>query len=84
MKLLCLKSEVSKLIEHLESSGHHVHIPRSDLDYAMGTGLRMLVMRHMVLQDEDGLLKANRNESILLNYYANSIAHLLNDRGVGE
>ena len=79
-----LKSEVSLLVEYLERSGHHVHIPRSDLDYAMGTGLRMLVMRHMVLESKDGMLIANKDEKVLLNYYANSISHLLDNRGVSK
>ncbi|MDJ0614747.1 MAG: 1-acyl-sn-glycerol-3-phosphate acyltransferase, partial [Rhizobiaceae bacterium] len=74
-----LKSEISDLVEQLEKSGHHVHIPRADLDYAISTGLRMLVMRHMVLEDENGTLTANKDERVLLEYYANSIAHLLDN-----
>jgi len=77
-----LKSEVSALVDHLEQSGHHVHIPRADLDYAVGTGLRMLVMRHMVIQNDDGILVANQDENVLLSYYANSIAHLLDNRRI--
>jgi len=77
-----LKSEVSALVDHLEQSGHHVHIPRADLDYAVGTGLRMLIMRHMVIQNDDGILVANQDENVLLSYYANSIAHLLDNRRI--
>ncbi len=79
-----LKSEVSSLVDTLEKSGHHVHVPRADLDYAVSTGLRMLVMRHMVLQSDDGVLRANEKENILLRYYANSIAHLLDNCRIGK
>jgi len=54
-----------------------VHIPRTDRDYAVSTGLRMLTLRHLVNVDEDGLYSANPKEMVLLNYYTNSIAHLL-------
>jgi len=71
-----LKASVSKLIADLEANGHHVHIPREDLDYAIGAGMRMLVMRHAITSDDDGLYRINSKEKILLEYYANSIAHL--------
>lgn len=71
-----LKSEVFKLISKYEKQNYHVHIPREDHDYAMSTGLRMLTLRHIILEDENGFFKANPDESIILNYYANSIAHL--------
>ena len=71
-----LKSEIFALIERLEAKGAHVHIPRADRDYAVGAGLRMLTLRHMVEVNEDGLYRANRGEKLLLGYYANSIAHL--------
>ncbi|MEZ5870413.1 MAG: 1-acyl-sn-glycerol-3-phosphate acyltransferase [Nitratireductor sp.] len=71
-----LKSRVFDLVSRLEAKGAHVHIPRSDRDYAVGTGLRMLTLRHLVETREDGLYRANPGERILLGYYANSIAHL--------
>lgn len=72
-----LKSAVFSLISRLEAGGAHVHIPRADRDYAVSAGLRMLVLRHMVEESELGLYRANAGESLLLRYYANSIAHLL-------
>ena len=72
-----LKSRVFDLISSLEAKGAHVHIPRSDRDYAVGTGLRMLTLRHMAEENDRGLFRANPKEQILLQYYANSIAHLL-------
>jgi glycerol-3-phosphate O-acyltransferase len=54
----------------------HVHIPRGDQDYAIEVGLRMLRLRHLVAE-VDGLYRINADETELLRYYANSIAHLL-------
>lgn len=72
-----LKSAVFGLIERLEGEGAHVHIPRADRDYAVGAGLRMLTLRHMVVMNDEWLYRANSDERLLLTYYANSIAHLL-------
>jgi glycerol-3-phosphate O-acyltransferase len=72
-----LKSKVFELISYLESKGHYTHIPRENRDYALTTGLRMLTLRHIVEATEDGLYRANPKEEILLEYYANSIRHLL-------
>ena len=36
----------------------------------------MLLLRHFVLE-ENGLYRANPREEMLLRYYANSIAHLV-------
>ena len=72
-----LKSRVFDLVSRLEKRGAHVHVPRSDRDYAVGTGLRMLTLRHLVHENDSGLYRANAGERILLEYYANSIAHLM-------
>lgn len=71
-----LKARVHALIETLQQSGAHVYVPRRDLDYAIVVGLRMLTMRHLV-RDDDGLFSAVPSQSIVLRYYANSIAHLM-------
>jgi glycerol-3-phosphate O-acyltransferase len=75
-----LKGEVEILIRQLIANGAHIHIPRADQDYAIEVGLRMLLLRHFVLE-ESGLYRANPAEEIMLRYYANAIAHLLCDRG---
>jgi glycerol-3-phosphate O-acyltransferase len=76
MSELELKSAVELLIEKLERAGAHVYIPRKDLDYAVGVGLRMLTLRRLV-EEKDGLYAVCPPELPLLRYYANSIAHLL-------
>jgi glycerol-3-phosphate O-acyltransferase len=53
-----------------------VHIPRADRDYAIEVGLRMLKLRHLVIEDENGY-RPEPGETMLLQYYANAIAHLL-------
>jgi len=71
-----LKAEVQALLRRLEAAGAHVYVPRSDLDYALTVGLRMLRLRHLV-DESEGLFSARPGELPLLGYYANSIAHLL-------
>ncbi|MFQ5433065.1 MAG: 1-acyl-sn-glycerol-3-phosphate acyltransferase, partial [Nitrospinota bacterium] len=75
-----LKAEVLKLIHDLESAGAHVYIPRSDQGYSVSVGLRMLTLRHIVVE-KDGLYSAKPEELALLRYYANAIAHLLTPSG---
>jgi glycerol-3-phosphate O-acyltransferase len=71
---LDLKAETRRLLQRLE--GAHVYIPRRDLDYALTVGLRMLRLRHLVVE-RDGVLSVREEELPLLRYYANSIAHFL-------
>jgi len=71
-----LKAEVERLLERLQAAGARVYVPRGDLDYALTVGLRMLRLRHLI-EEKDGLFTAVASERTLLDYYANSIAHLL-------
>jgi len=73
---LDIKVAVSELIEELEASGAHVYIPRGNLDYAVTVGLRMLTLRHMLLENE-GIYLVNPEETELLDFYAASIEHLV-------
>jgi glycerol-3-phosphate O-acyltransferase len=75
LSLLDIKQRVSGLIGELEGRGSYVHIPRADRDYAISVGLRMLTLRHLVLET-DGSYRANPKELVLLKYYANAIVHL--------
>lgn len=70
-----IKSHVGAQVEQLRARGAHVYVPRSDWDYAVGAGLRMLTLRHLVTESA-GLYSANARETALLMYYANSIEHL--------
>ena len=74
-----LKAAAHEYMRELEALGAHLYIPRHDHDYAFGVGLRMLTLRHIVL-DVDGLFRPAPGQLDALNYYANAIAHL---RGAG-
>ncbi len=76
LSLFEVKQKTFNLITKLEESGAHIHVPRNDHDYLIDVGLRMLTLRHIVKQ-EDGKYRANWQEKLLLEYYANSIVHLL-------
>ena len=71
-----LKSKIFNLINQLEKQGTHIHVPRNDHDYLVEVGLRMLTLRHIV-REEDDKYRTNWQEKLLLEYYANSITHLL-------
>jgi len=75
MDRLELLAGTRKMIEELEQAGVGVFIPRGDREYAVTVGLRALILRRLVLED-NGLMRANQEETALLKYYSNSIAHL--------
>jgi glycerol-3-phosphate O-acyltransferase len=71
-----LKSRAYDLILRLERAGAHIYVPRGDLDYAIGVGLRMLLLRRIV-SEQDGLYRASPGETELLAYYAHAIEPLI-------
>lgn len=71
-----LMARVADLQAELTARGALVYLPRRDQEYAVHVGLRMLTLRRLVEQ-RDGLYAARPEELPLLTYYANSIAHLL-------
>ena len=75
-----IKAKIFEIINILDAKGAHIHIPRGDRDYSVETGLRMLVLRNIIMEQENGLLRPNPDETVLLSYYANSIGHLLDDQ----
>jgi glycerol-3-phosphate O-acyltransferase len=76
MEALRVKAEAFALAERLALRRAVVYLPRGDQDYAIEVGLRMLVLRRIVLE-ERGLFSANPAEQHILDYYANSISHFL-------
>jgi glycerol-3-phosphate O-acyltransferase len=70
-----LKAEAARLIAALEAKGAHLYVPRGDHDYALAVGLRMLRLRNLV-DEREGLYQIRAGEKALVDYYANSIAHL--------
>jgi glycerol-3-phosphate O-acyltransferase len=78
LTLFEIKGRVATLIDELERLGSYVHIPRADRDYAIAVGLRMLTLRHLVIETDE-TYRANPEEMLLLRYYANAIVHLFGD-----
>jgi glycerol-3-phosphate O-acyltransferase len=68
-----LKGRVHELTQRLERQGAYIHIPRNDREYAVEVGLRMLLLRGLIVC-EGGRYRANPEETRLLAYYANAIA----------
>ncbi len=64
------------LLERLHAAGAHAHIPRASFDYAVEVGMRMLTLRGIVTET-GAVYAAAPEETGLLRYYANTIAHLL-------
>lgn len=73
-----LKAEILSMLQQLESKGHRAYIPRGDYNYAVDVGVRMLTLRKILLE-KDGLLRVGDGEHAIVQYYANSIAHLFNN-----
>jgi glycerol-3-phosphate O-acyltransferase len=71
-----LKAAALSRMAALEAEGAHLYIPRQDQDYAFGVGLRMLTLRHLVI-DDDGFFRPATDELDALSYYANAIDHLV-------
>ena len=71
-----LKVAAQQILQELETRGAPIYIPRQDREYTILVGLRMLTLRHVVIENE-GLFSTAPEEKALLEYYANSIAHYL-------
>jgi glycerol-3-phosphate O-acyltransferase len=52
-----------------------MHIPHKNFEYAVEVGLRMFVLRHALIQEDDKY-RLEPTEIQLMTYYANAIAHL--------
>jgi len=72
-----LKAAVQALMDVVEAHGGRVYVPRADRDYAIEVGLRMLTLRRLLVEGEDGLFRAEATDLPVLRYYANSIAHVV-------
>ncbi len=77
---LDLKVAVHTLKNKLENQGAQVYVPHADADYALSVGLRMLTLRRFV-EEKDGLYSVKLSELVMLQYYANSIAHCFENEG---
>jgi glycerol-3-phosphate O-acyltransferase len=78
LSMIDVKVAATELLDRLHAVGAHSHVPRASLDYAVEVGMRMLTMRGIVTETE-GMYAAAPDETGLLHYYANAIAHLQPD-----
>ena len=72
-----VETGLSNLIRLLPTA--HVHLPRHNRDYAAEVGLRQLVERR-VLTESNGHYSPVTQEGALLEFYANSIRHLIPEK----
>ncbi len=70
-----VKGAAHTRLQDYAARGVYSHIPREDEDYAVDVGIRMLEMRH-ILTEKDGVYGVSEENREVLEYYANSIAHL--------
>lgn len=63
------------VLQRLLANGAYMHIPHKNFEYAVEVGLRMLLLRKIILLN-DGKYSVQPDEAELLSYYSNAIAHL--------
>jgi glycerol-3-phosphate O-acyltransferase len=73
-----VQARARALMDRLDGHGALTYIPRDDRDYAVSVGIRILRLRHFV-EPRDGALAPVAANKPLLDYYANSIAHLVRE-----
>ncbi len=67
-----IKARALHLLKDLEGKGALVHLPRHNADYTLEVGLRMLVLRHLV-REEDGLYHPVESQMSVVAYYSNTL-----------
>jgi glycerol-3-phosphate O-acyltransferase len=70
-----VQDRAQALQRRCEALGAHVYVPRGDPQYSVLVGLRILALRRAVVL-RDGAWHVVPKERVLLQYYANAIAHL--------
>ena len=78
-----LRAFVGAAVETAQTTGTTIHIPRDDLDYTVEAGLRALIERR-ALTEENGALTLSEKGKRLVGFYAASVAHLLSKRGQSQ
>jgi glycerol-3-phosphate O-acyltransferase len=69
-----IEARIDALVERMPHA--HIHMPRHDRSYAVEVGLRQLVERG-VITNSNGAYSVNTDQHQLLEFYANSIRHLI-------
>lgn len=78
-----LKTMVQDRIARAEAQGVGIHLARNDLDYTVEAGLRPLEERGFIDREGGRLTVTDRGVSVV-DYYAASVAHLLDDEALED
>lgn len=70
-------ARVADLAARLKEDGAHLRLPRGDVAAASKFGLRMLMVRGLIVEADDGALCAAPDAGPILDFYAGSIRHLV-------
>lgn len=70
---------VAALIGSLQDKSAYIHLPRDSTEYATKVGLRMLLLRRMAVETGERV-SISEGQEASIDFYANSIAHLLHRR----
>ncbi len=73
-----IAARFTEMVSEMEARGARIHMPRGDLEYAVGVGLQLMEQRGNLIRAE-GRYRINPADRPILTYYANSIAHLCAD-----
>ena len=76
-----LKARAHQLVSEFEATAAHVYLPFGEENLAVGDGLRRLLARRMVIEDEPGRYVANADELDLLEFYVRPVLHFLPGHG---
>ncbi len=74
---LDLKARAHQLVGEFEANSTDVYLPFGEENLAVGDGLRMLLARHIVIEEEPGRYVANPAELAMLRFYVKPVAHFL-------
>lgn len=74
-----LKSAILAFMQRAEAQGAPVDIPADEREAAIDDAVKMLTLRKMIEASPLGEYRANPGETLLLKYYANSIAQLVEE-----
>ena len=69
-----LQNKFQNILQVLPAA--NVHIPRDDPEYTVDVGLRQLIERKILLEN-DGFYRIDPDQREILEFYANSIQHLM-------
>ncbi|WP_380057831.1 1-acyl-sn-glycerol-3-phosphate acyltransferase [Falsihalocynthiibacter sp. SS001] len=71
-----VEAQLVQIVEKLRDCSAQVHLPRDNTNYATQVGLRMLLLRQFIREDDSGMI-INEKSRDLVEYYAKSIAHIV-------